>query len=807
MLQFKLRAEVSGRPVGQLPPAISAILRARGIDSEEKAERFLRPRLEHLYDPLLMQGMDRAVAIIREAAAQKTPTVVYGDYDCDGVCAASILLETLRDFGADVEVYIPDRHAEGYGLNREAVQALAAEGKKLLITVDCGITNHGEVQLAQTLGMTVIVTDHHEPAPTPSPADVTLNPLLGSYPFRRLCGAGVALKLTQALLGMDAVKKRLDLAALATVADLVPLADENRVIVRLGLEAIGATARPGLRALMTLADVKLPVTSGAVSFRLAPRINTGGRLAKARPCVDLLTPRDADEANRIAVELNEMNGTRQTMQTQITQAAEDAMRTDVDFYSDRAIVVMGEGWESGVIGLAAGRICERYHFPTIVLSRGDEYAVGSCRSIDGVDIHRALVDCDEGWKTLHGEPLFLRYGGHTAAAGLTLRPERLPDFKRLLNTAIDEQTRDNPRCFLPTVEYDWDARLQDMDMNLAEALGMIEPTGFGNPAPVFLTRGADVQFMKQIGRDLSHLRTALYEGDTVRYCVGFGMGHLASRGLGKVDALYVPEVNEFNGQRSVQLQLKALEPAEGSVSFPPDDVIFRALLQEIAHIASNDIQITDAAAAPSEGEALPDVRKAQLRAMTASGHGTLIIGHEARRLADVSAGLLADRALGRVEDVRAFSTVLLCPDLGSLRDTWHDIVLADGEALPGEAEAIRAACPRARLWRMAENPVLTEQLRALAMPKEALRALYVALRAIPGAALSAIAGAAAMTEAQALTAMRVLSEIGLIACEEAPWQWRMLPVKKIGPESSPLWRYLQRLGAAASGSAPDAGCS
>ncbi len=790
MLQYKLRANVGGEPVGSLPPVLSALLRARGVDTEEKAERFLHPSLDQLRDPFLMQGMEEAVGIIRRAVEAKTPIVVYGDYDCDGVCAASIMLETLRDLGADVDVYIPDRHSEGYGMNKAAVRELAAAGKGLLITVDCGITNHDEVRLAKTLGMTVIVTDHHEPAPTPSPADVTLNPLLGGYPFQRLCGAGVALKLTQALLGMEAVQKRLDLAALATVADLVPLADENRVIVRKGLEAMATTARPGLRALMTLAEVKLPVSSGAVAFRLAPRINSGGRLAKARPCVDLLTTADEQEAARIARELHEMNGTRQGMQTEITQAAEAAMRQDVDFYRDLAIVVMGEGWESGVIGLAAGRICEKYHFPTIVLSRGEEFTVGSCRSIDGVDIHAALVACDEGWKALHGEPLFERYGGHVAAAGLTIRPERLEDFRHLLNEAIAEQIGDHPRCYLPTVEYDCEARLRDMDMALTEALGMIEPTGYGNPAPVFLTRGADVQLLKAIGHDGSHLRATLYEGDTVRSCIGFGLGSLAERALEKADALYVPDINEFNGQRTVQLQLKALEPAEGSVTFPPDSAIFLALLQEISHIASNMNQISDAAEA--EAEPIPALRAAQLRAMTQAGRGTLIIGHEKARLAEATADLLADRALGRVEDPRAFNTVLLCPEPEALRDVWHDIVLADGDLLPGEASLIRRACPRAKLWRLADNPALSARLDELDIDiAEILRPFYVRLCGMPGASLRELAEVSNLTAGQTMTALRVFDEIGLISFTPEPWQWRMLPRKKIGPDSSPTWRYLR----------------
>ena len=403
MLRFVKRGPRDAQPIGDLPIWLSALLRARGVDTEEKAQRFLYPSVEHLHDPFLMQGMDKAVRIIREAVAGGFPIIVYGDYDVDGVCATSILLETLREMGADPAFRIPSRHGEGYGLNCEAVREMA-ETCRLLITVDCGVTNHEEVRLAQMLGMTVIVTDHHQLADTPSPADAVLNPLLGDYPFRRLCGAGVALKLTQALLGMDAVMRRIDLAALATVADIVPLIDENRVIVREGLRLMADSRRPGLHALMAVSDVHPPVNAGHVGFRLAPRINAGGRLEDAAQGVLLLTAPDAETADPIAMHLESANQQRQAMEQDITQQALSMIPEQVDFLTDRVIILMGEGWNHGVICLVAGRICEKYHFPTIVLTRNEEgIAVGSGRSIPGVNIHGMLMTCKD---------LFLRFGGH-----------------------------------------------------------------------------------------------------------------------------------------------------------------------------------------------------------------------------------------------------------------------------------------------------------------------------------------------------------------------------------------------------------
>lgn len=298
MLKLVRRGLPNSEPIGDLPASISAILRTRGIDTPEKAEAFLDPDISRLHDPFLMNGMDKAVRLIQAAVAAGERIVIYGDYDVDGVCATSIMLETLRDMGADPDFRIPSRHGEGYGLNCDAIRELAAD-HKLLITVDCGITNHEEVKLAQMLGMTVVVTDHHQPAETPSPANAVLNPLLGDGPYPRygrLCGAGVALKLTQALLGMEGVMRRIDLAALATVADIVPLVDENRIIVHEGLRQMDTGSRPGIAALLKCSGAQPPLTSTDLGYKLGPRLNAAGRLEDASKGVLLLTAPDAATA-------------------------------------------------------------------------------------------------------------------------------------------------------------------------------------------------------------------------------------------------------------------------------------------------------------------------------------------------------------------------------------------------------------------------------------------------------------------------------------------------------------------------------
>lgn len=772
MLQFVKRgAERETTPLGELPGWLSSLLRTRGIDTPEKAERFLHPSLEQLHDPLLMQGMDKAVRLIRQAVAAGDGVIVYGDYDVDGVCATAIVLETLQDLGAKADFRIPSRHGEGYGLNEGAVREMA-QGHKLLITVDCGVTNHQEVKLAQMLGMTVIVTDHHQLADTPSPADAVLNPLLGDYPFRRLCGAGVALKLTQALLGMEAVQRRIDLAALATVADIVPLIDENRVIVREGLVAMGRSARPGLKALLTVSGVNPPVTAGQVGFRIAPRINAGGRLEDASQGVQMLTTQDEMLAQRIAAHLEDANGQRQAIEQDITQKAMQEIAEKVDFRSDRVIIVMGEGWNHGVIGLAAGRICEKYHFPTIVLSRQGDVAVGSCRSIPGVNIHAMLTMCKD---------LFIRFGGHEQAAGLTMQAELVPELRRRLNLAISENC--DLRCYVPTKEYDLALPLSQVNLELIEALNQLQPTGFGNPAPVFLARGAQVQQMRRVGREQQHLKLSLLDGNAVRDGIAFSMGYLADEGFDTADVLFSPERNEFMGRVTAQLQVQAMRPAEGAVTLPKENTLFRGVLQEITWLAANINQIQ-----PPQS-----ITPAAAKRLMQHGRGVLLIAHEREKAASMLVDTQVDAALGRVKDVRAFNTVLCAPVLEALQDVWEHIILLDGDLLPGEAAGIAARCPRASLYAMKPNPTFAAQLRSIAMEDEPLRSLYRRLRQGGSTMASQLAQDCGLTIPQVLTGLTAFQQVHLAEVSLEPYAVHLLPPVKCRMEDSLVIHYLRTL--------------
>ena len=774
---------------------LDMILASRGIVEEEERERFLHPGLEQLHDPFEMDGMLMATQLIIDTVNQGHRIAVWGDYDCDGVCASAIMIETLREMGAQVVSYIPDRHREGYGLNMEGIRQLA-QTCRLIITVDCGVTNIAEVRYALSLGVPVIVTDHHQPTDPPLNKQKALeyvpvlNPLLGDYPFRRLCGAGVALKLTEALLGREAMLRRIDLAAIATVADLVPLIGENRVIVHEGLRRLSATQRPGLKAMYAAAGLVTPITSTDLGYRVGPRINAGGRLEGAGQCVQLLLTGDRAEAEQLARHLEENNARRQALQQEITAAAEAELRSKVDFYEDLALIIAGEGWNSGVIGLAAGRICESTHFPVIVLSVNGDTAVGSCRSIPGVNIHRMLVACDEGQRRDTGEGLFVRFGGHEQAAGLTIRTALLPVLRRRLNAAIREGC--DLRCYIPVAEYDAPLRLQDVNLALVDQLQLLQPTGYGNPAPVFLTRDAEVLSARRVGKDMKHLKLTLMEGGEVRDGIAFGLGQLAGGPLSRVDVLYAPDRNEFQGRVSAQLLVEQLNPAEGSADLPPAETLFPDFLQELRYLASNDKLITRPGGSGPE-----TVPLTALKGLAEQGRGLLMVCHERERAVRCAQETGADTAVGHCPDPRAFNTVLVNPDLERLRDVWHEIVLVDGDLLPGELSALRAACPRARIRAMSPNPRFAALLNSLALPDEPLRDLYRALRAalIPGRlpSLDGIAGAARLTPEQAFFGLTAFTQVNLCTLSLTPFSITLLPARKCSMEESGMVRYVRNL--------------
>ena len=529
-----------------LPAWFSSLLYARGIRTEEEASRFLNPSADDLHDPFLLPGMRETVGLLRAAIADGKTIMVYGDYDADGVCASSILMEVLHEEGASLAYRIPSRHTEGYGLNAEAVRDIARKAQ-LLITVDCGVSNVDEVALAKELGLTVIITDHHQPPEVLPQADVVMDPLLGDYPFPGLCGAGVALKICQALQGMAGVEKRLDLAAIATVADVVPLRDENRIIVSEGLKRIAATARPGLRALLASAGLTPPYSADDLAFRIGPRLNAAGRLGDAKLGVHLLLTPDPAKAENIAALLEEANRTRQRFEREMTAAALSGLSAE-SLAASHVILVSGEDWNPGLIGLTAGRLCDRFHLPTVALSIHGDTAVGSCRSIPGISIYRMLQACED---------LLERFGGHEQAAGLTVKAENIPllreRLEKVISAAAPEET------FLPAMEYDLALPFRTWTPETLSLLSRLEPVGCGNPPPLFLLQDAEVQSIRRVGRDGSHLKLTLLDEDlSVVEGIAFGAGDTADESPRKLDLLYRPVLNDFRGRTAVEAQVAAI---------------------------------------------------------------------------------------------------------------------------------------------------------------------------------------------------------------------------------------------------------
>ncbi len=550
--EFTPRAPADLSPLGSLSGWMSALLRARGIYTEEKARRFLNPSLSGLCDPFQMEGMKTAVELIRNAVEAGERIMIFGDYDADGICAVSVLLETLTEEGAQVSFRLPDRRKDGYGLNEGVVREIAGIAR-LLITVDCGISNHAEVALAKSLGMTVIVTDHHQLPEALPEADAVLNPLLGSYPCPYLCGAGVALKICQALQGIPGLEKRLDLAAIATVADIVPLQDENRIIVREGLKRISTTVRPGLRALLECAGLSAPLKADELAFRIGPRLNAAGRLGDASLGVRLLLTGKTETARAAAKQLEEMNRLRQNQEREITSEALRRIGETPSFTEDRVLIAVGEGWNPGLIGLAAGKICEKYYRPAIVLSIPEDGspAVGSCRSIPGVHIFELLRECGD---------LLVRFGGHAQAAGLSVKAENIPALREKLNRIVRETCGEG--VFIRRLEYDLEIPFRSWTPDTLSELELLEPTGCGNPCPVFLLSGASVQSMRRVGRDLSHLQLSLLtpENTAVRG-IAFSRGEEAEKEHTDVDLLYRPVRNVYNGRVSIEAQVLELQPS------------------------------------------------------------------------------------------------------------------------------------------------------------------------------------------------------------------------------------------------------
>ncbi len=547
-----------------LKSLVLQILYNRGITECSDVEAFIEGTIP-ADSPFQMRDVEPAVALIRRSIRREELIAVYGDYDADGITALALLVDTLKALGARVYAYIPDREDEGYGLNPDAIRLVHEQGAKLLITVDCGIRSLEEVALARKLGMRVVITDHHHLGEALPGADAVINPRRpdNGYPFADFAGVGVAFKLAQGLLRVNARSPLpttqdelteddvLDLFALGTVADMVPLLGENHALVRRGLEIINRAQRPGLAALMEALSVTPgEVKASTIGYVLAPRLNAAGRLGDPLMAFRLLVAPDTAQALPIANELESLNRQRQELTRYVQdQARELVLERGID---QPLLFAIGSDFPSGIVGLAAGRLSEEFYRPAIVVEQGKEFSKASARSIPEFHITEAFDQIGD---------LLVQYGGHAAAAGFTVRTERLPEVQQRLLEIAEQQLADVDLA--PSLFIDAEVPLYTLSWEDYHALEQLAPFGYGNQRPLLVSRGLFVRHARAVGRESRHLKLYVEDrGGKVWDVIAFRQGHWAERLPELIDLAYYLERNEWNGRVTLQLNAQDIHPSE-----------------------------------------------------------------------------------------------------------------------------------------------------------------------------------------------------------------------------------------------------
>ncbi len=531
----------------KVKPAVAQLLINRGITDAAQGERFLYPRLEDLHAPEAMKGLTDARRRIQEFLRQGKKIVVYGDYDVDGITGTVILVSLLQKMGGSISYYIPHRLREGYGLNCEALGRLKEEGADLVLTVDCGISSLKEVEYAKKLGMEIIVTDHHTPLES-LPHCITLNPKQAdcSYPYKDLAGVGVAFKLMQSLLAQEEWEEYLDLVALGSIADVVPLLEENRVLTRYGMEKLNASCRLGIQALKEASGFGgREITSGQVPFSLAPRLNAAGRIGEAEKAVELLLTSSPERARELSELLNGYNQKRQQIEGDILkEAVQEIEEKGLD--GKNVIVLAREDWHSGVTGIVASRLVESYRRPVVLISLEGEEGRGSARGVQGFNLIKAIHHCADYLE---------RYGGHEQAAGLTIRSANIENFEKKINSAAPGLLP--PPGLERLISLETELEASEIDVDLLDQLSLLSPFGQGNPVPFFKTQDLEIESFKFVGKQKNHLKMKLKSGKNQLEAIAFKMEdrhlHLTGR---KVSAAYLLEDNCWGELRNPVLQLK-----------------------------------------------------------------------------------------------------------------------------------------------------------------------------------------------------------------------------------------------------------
>lgn len=531
---------------------IATILSNKGITKQEEINKYLNPKRSDFHNPYNMPDMEKAVSRIIQAKEQGEKVIIYGDYDVDGITSITVLKSFLQDIGIEADYYIPNRLNEGYGLNIPAVEKIASQGYNLMITVDCGISCIEEVKRANELGMEVIVTDHHEVGETlpDAVAVVDCKRKDNKYECRDLAGVGVAFKLAQALsikLELDEKEylKYLDIVCIGTISDIVPLVDENRVISKLGLMLVNQTKNIGLREILNVSGYK-QIDSTAVSFGVAPRLNACGRMGHADEALKLFLSKNLTEVQELTSLLNNYNKTRQDIEKAIYEDAISQIENN-QLEKNRAIVVAGNNWHHGVIGIVSSKITELYFKPSILLCLEDGIGKGSGRSIPGFDLHDALTKCQD---TLE------KFGGHAMAVGLTLKQENIEQFKEKFEQIAEEQHIEE---ITPVIKIDAKVNLSEINKQMVESLKMLEPFGEANKMPIFLFKNLKIDSIRALSEG-KHLKLTLKDNNVIVNAIGFNLGHLAEeyRIGDKIDVVGTLEINSFNGVDSIQINIKDL---------------------------------------------------------------------------------------------------------------------------------------------------------------------------------------------------------------------------------------------------------
>jgi single-stranded-DNA-specific exonuclease len=542
------------------------LLLNRGISDKDSASAFLSPKLSDLLDPMLLKDMDKAVDVILHSIENGDHIAVYGDYDADGITSTALLLNLFSSLDVKASSYIPDRLAEGYGLNMEAVKRLSDRGVQLVITVDCGIANSKEIEFAQSIGMKIVVTDHHQIPVDFEPVCPTVNPNRAdsSFPFRSLAGVGVAFFLAVAIraalrskklfnnMPEPDLKKYLDLAAIGTVGDMVPLIGQNRVIALHGIEAMKKSIWPGIRAMKAMSGVdENAIFSYDLAFRLAPRLNAPGRMGDINAGLTALTTKSDTIAFEMARDLNNMNAQRQSIEGEMLNEIEETIIPGLDLKKRKTFVLAKQGWHKGVLGIVASRLLERYRRPCLLLTIDGETASGSGRSIDGFNLFKAMSRMSH---------VLEKFGGHYHAAGCTLKVSDLDELRSGLEEIAGEELREDD--LLPVIGIDAEALLSFWTLESIADVRSLEPFGSGNPDPVFYSEGLEVLDSKVIGD--RHMILRVRQGKTTLDAMGFNLAHMHPLSQETLNMVYAPEINSWNGYKKIRLRIIDLEVKSGT---------------------------------------------------------------------------------------------------------------------------------------------------------------------------------------------------------------------------------------------------